>query len=73
MPYTHRPTDLQGVNPGTDRTIFYEGNPIARVYQFTAGPQQGEWGWFGYWAGERNSGVADTRAEALQAIKGNGS
>lgn len=47
MSYTHRLTDLLDADPATDRSVYIDGECIVRVYQFTGGPTQGQYGWFG--------------------------
>ncbi len=69
MTYSHRPTDLPGSDPATDRTVFRDGSQVARVYQYEQGGHQGDWGWFGQWIGPGNSGIEETLDAALQAVK----
>ena len=69
MRFIHRATDLQDSDPKTDRSIFADGDYIARVYQYQHGPQQGLWGWFGQWPAENNVGMEATLQHALKAVK----
>ncbi len=69
MNFIHRATKLQGINPEKDRCIYADGERIARVYEFEAGPQQGQWGWFGQWDSGGNVGTVDTLEEALYTVK----
>ncbi len=69
MTYTHRPTGLEGTNPETDRSVYCDGECIARIYQFRHGPMEGQWGWFGLWGSNDNTGIVDTLEAALQAVK----
>lgn len=55
----HRPTGLLDVDPATDRCLHCEGERVARIYQFTGGPMQGQWGWFGIWGSNDNTGIVD--------------
>jgi hypothetical protein len=65
----YKPTCLKDSNPNTDRLICFNGNVIARTYQYQHGLVKGTWGWFGQWVAVNNSGRAATLADALAVVK----
>lgn len=69
MGYTHRPTGLPGGNPETDRSVYFGGKRIARIYVHQQGPQLGLWGWFLGWGCYGNAGTASSLEEALEIVK----
>lgn len=67
--YTHRPTDLGG-DPEKDRVVVYKDEVIARVsLHKTGGEHNGRWKWAAQWQSPRMNGTAESREEALEAVK----
>lgn len=47
--YSHRATDLSGVDPQADREVLFDGHYIARIRQIEHGPSKGDWQWNLQW------------------------
>jgi len=67
MAYTYRKTGEP--YPKNNINVSHDGKRIARIYQYSSGPEDGLWGWFGRWSGPGHSGRADSLEEALEAVK----
>ena len=69
MAYTHKPTNLPGSDPASDRCAYHDGKIIGRVIQIDQGSRQGRWSWAGRWMGPGNGGVVETLDQALGDLK----
>jgi hypothetical protein len=67
--YTHKPTVPGDERSEFERTVYFDGKPIGRIHQFTYGPGKGRYWWTLEWLTSKNSGVVDTKEEALGVIK----
>ena len=62
------PTDLPGADAQLDRSIYSDGVPITRAFQFNVGQNAGRWQWAGHWS-PAEFGIVETLDDALAEIK----
>ena len=71
MTYTHKPTQLGGVDPEKDRCVWFKGGVIGRVRFSTTHVIAGQWQYNGFWKGDQpRNGYKEGKAEALAELKG---
>ena len=54
-----------------DRLVYRDGVRVGRIMLYEFGPMKNVWQWYGMWNGndQVNQGQADTRDQALEAIR----
>jgi hypothetical protein len=67
--YTHKPTTLGDTRSKFERTVYCDGVVVGRIHQITYGPPKGKWWWALEWMTDKNSGLVDTKEDALGIIK----
>ena len=66
--FAHRPTNISGVDPKTDRVVFMSGKEVGRVYYKFPLNGFGPWRWAS-WVHPNPHGHADTMSDALECVK----
>lgn len=67
--YTHKATTPVDERSEFERTVYCNGVGVGRVHQFTYGPGKGKYWWTLEWLTDKDTGVVDTKEDALGVIK----
>ena len=69
MKWTHQPTWKDSKQSQNDRTVFFNGNPVARVIYRDFGASKGQWFWIGRWGGPHHQGQEKNLESALNTVR----